>query len=157
MRAQLVGASRPEAQEEEVAEGCRGRGRGAPLMCLTAVARERLSARVAEPPQGDNNSGPPGLGLHAAPRPSDSGGDRGRDPFPLPVPRARYRSAQHSSVRRSRAEIGKELRVAESARSLNALASASAATARHEKWQVPLHSKTRPSDSASLAQRSILE
>ena len=87
----------------------------------------------------------------------DGGFQRDRDPFPLPVPQASHRAVQHSSGRRSRAEISKVLRVAESARSLNAMSSASAAAARHDEWQVPRHSKTRSMESATLAQRSILD
>lgn len=74
----------------------------------------------------------------------------------LPVLRAQHRSVQHPSVRRSRAEIGKELRVVEASRSLNALSSASAAAARHDERHVRLHSKTRSSVDTPLAQRSIL-
>ena len=53
--------------------------------------------------------------------------------------------------------MGKDVRLAEAARSLNALSSASAAAARHDSWHVLSHSKTGPGHGPTLAQRSILD
>ena len=130
-------------------------------MCRAAAVRGSfVSTRTAEPLPGDINSGSPGPGVQAAKRLFEIGGDRDRDPFPLPVPKAGFRSMQHASDRRgcrSRAEVGKDIRVAEAARSLKALSSASAAAARHDTWQVHSHSKTGSGHGPTLAQRSILD
>mgnify|MGYP003334205000 CR=1 FL=1 len=97
--------------------------------------------------------------LQARERRDRGGLQRDRDPFPVPVPVVRNRSMQHPPARRSRAAIGRELRIAEAPRSLNFLSSATAARARHGSWHEPEHrfSKTRSGGQTTEAQRSILD
>lgn len=89
--------------------------------------------------------------FNASDWPSDG---RGRDPFPLPVPRAVNRSTQCSSARqRGGAAIGRDMRLAEAVRSLNFLSSASANLARHDSWH---HETLRPVGFETQAQRFSL-
>ena len=96
-----------------------------------AAARLRPSGRVAAEAQGGNQSlarAPPGL--HGPSRPLE-GDVRGRGPFPLPVPQAVNCAAQRDPGLRSKASVGRAVRLAESVRYLNFMSSASAAQATH--------------------------